>query len=65
ALENGGRFQVRWSVDTSGSVSGVAMETDSLRGTPLAGCVEDRVRGWKFPVHRVALAAPVRFPFVF
>ncbi|CAM3922318.1 AgmX/PglI C-terminal domain-containing protein [Corallococcus sp. ZKHCc1 1396] len=65
ALENGGRFQVRWSVDTSGSVSGVAMETDSLRGTPLAGCVEDRVRGWKFPVHRVALDAPVRFPFVF
>ncbi|RKG76762.1 AgmX/PglI C-terminal domain-containing protein [Corallococcus terminator] len=65
ALENGGRFQVRWSVDTSGSVSGVAMETESLRGSPLAGCVEDRVRGWKFPVHRVAMDAPVRFPFVF
>ncbi|WP_147444447.1 MULTISPECIES: AgmX/PglI C-terminal domain-containing protein [Corallococcus] len=65
ALENGGRFQVRWSVDTSGSVSGVAMETESLRGSPLAGCVEDRVRGWKFPVHRVAMDGPVRFPFVF
>ncbi|MCY1046607.1 AgmX/PglI C-terminal domain-containing protein [Corallococcus sp. bb12-1] len=65
ALENGGRFQVRWSVDTAGSVSGVAMETESLRGSPLAGCIEDRVRGWKFPVHRVAMDAPVRFPFVF
>nr|WP_242589081.1 AgmX/PglI C-terminal domain-containing protein [Corallococcus macrosporus] len=65
ALENGGRFQVRWSVDTSGSVSGVAMETEALKGSPLAGCIEDQVRGWKFPVHRVAMNAPVRFPFVF
>ncbi|RKH48881.1 collagen-like protein [Corallococcus llansteffanensis] len=65
ALENGGRFQMRWSVDTSGSVSGVAMETEALRGSPLAGCIEDQVRTWKFPVHRVAMDAPVRFPFVF
>ncbi|RKH37341.1 hypothetical protein D7X12_29920 [Corallococcus sicarius] len=65
ALENGGRFQMRWSVDTSGTVSGVAMETEALRGSPLAGCIEDQVRTWKFPVHRVALDAPVRFPFVF
>ncbi|GMU05165.1 hypothetical protein ASNO1_14170 [Corallococcus caeni] len=65
ALENGGRFQVRWSVDTSGTVSGVAMETEALKGSPLAGCIEDQVRGWKFPVHRVAMNAPVRFPFVF
>jgi hypothetical protein len=63
-LENGGRFQLRWSVDTAGTVSGVAMETDTLRGSPLATCVEDQVRGWKFPVHRVAMDAPVRFPFV-
>lgn len=65
ALENGGRFQVRWSVDTTGAVSGVAMETEALKGSPLAGCIEDQVRGWKFPVHRVAMNAPVHFPFVF
>ncbi|NBD10366.1 AgmX/PglI C-terminal domain-containing protein [Corallococcus silvisoli] len=65
ALEHGGRFQVRWSVDTSGAVSGVAMETEALRGSPLAGCIEDQVRGWKFPVHHAALEAPVRYPFVF
>ncbi|NOK20673.1 AgmX/PglI C-terminal domain-containing protein [Corallococcus carmarthensis] len=65
ALENGGRFQMRWSVDTTGTVSGVAMETEALKGSPLAGCIEDQVRGWKFPVHRVAMNAPVRFPFVF
>ncbi|RKH58148.1 hypothetical protein D7W81_29665 [Corallococcus aberystwythensis] len=65
ALENGGRFQMRWSVDTAGTVSGVAMETEALKGSPLAGCIEDQVRGWKFPVHRVAMNAPVRFPFVF
>ncbi|RKH41393.1 hypothetical protein D7Y23_33115 [Corallococcus sp. AB050B] len=65
ALENGGRFQMRWSVDTTGAVSGVAMETEALKGSPLAGCIEDQVRGWKFPVHRVAMNAPVRYPFVF
>ncbi|WP_223641502.1 AgmX/PglI C-terminal domain-containing protein [Corallococcus sp. EGB] len=65
ALENGGRFQVRWSVDTTGAVSDVAMETEALKGSPLAGCIEDQVRGWKFPVHRVAMSAPVHFPFVF
>ncbi|RKH79463.1 hypothetical protein D7Y21_33880 [Corallococcus sp. AB045] len=65
ALENGGRFQLRWSVDTSGTVSGVAMETEALKGSPLAGCIEDQVRGWKFPVHRVAMNAPVHYPFVF
>lgn len=65
ALENGGRFQVRWSVDTTGAVSGVAMETAALRGSPLAGCIEDQVRGWRFPLHHVALEAPVRYPFVF
>lgn len=65
ALENGGRFQMRWSVDTTGTVSGVAMETEALKGSPLAGCIEDQVRGWKFPVHRVAMNAPVHFPFVF
>ncbi|RKG61467.1 hypothetical protein D7V80_34450 [Corallococcus sp. CA054B] len=65
ALENGGRFQMRWSVDTAGSVSGVAMETEALKGSPLAGCIEDQVRGWKFPVHRVAMNAPVHYPFVF
>ena len=53
------------SVDTSGTESGVAMETEALRGSPLAGCIEDQVRTWKFPVHRVAMNAPVRFPFVF
>nr|WP_306466103.1 AgmX/PglI C-terminal domain-containing protein [Corallococcus exiguus] len=65
ALENGGRFQMRWSVDTAGTVSGVAMETDTLKGSPLAGCIEDQVRGWKFPVHRVAMNTPVHYPFVF
>ncbi|WP_404366347.1 AgmX/PglI C-terminal domain-containing protein [Corallococcus coralloides] len=65
ALENGGRFQLRWSVDTAGTVSGVAMETEALQGSPLAGCIEDQVRGWKFPVHRVAMNAPVHYPFVF
>nr|WP_246357708.1 AgmX/PglI C-terminal domain-containing protein [Pyxidicoccus fallax] len=64
-VEGGGRFMVRWSVLPSGDTSGVAMDTDSLRTTPLALCIEDVVRRWKFPVHQVRLEEPIRFPFVF
>lgn len=64
-VEGGGRFMVRWSVLPSGDTSGVAMETDALRATPLARCIEDVVRRWKFPAHQVRMQEPIRFPFVF
>ncbi|MCE9668985.1 AgmX/PglI C-terminal domain-containing protein [Myxococcus stipitatus] len=65
SAQKGGRFTVRWSVLPGGETTGVAMETESLRSTPLAGCIEGVVRGWKFPVHRVRMSEPIRFPFVF
>jgi hypothetical protein len=64
-VEGGGRFTVRWSVLPSGDTSGVAMDTDALRATPLARCIEDVVRRWKFPAHQVRMEEPIRFPFVF
>ncbi|MCP3098318.1 AgmX/PglI C-terminal domain-containing protein [Myxococcus sp. K15C18031901] len=63
--EEGGRFTVRWSVLPSGETTDVAMDTASLRSTPLAGCIEGVVRGWKFPEHHVRMSEPIRFPFVF
>ncbi|MFP2909406.1 AgmX/PglI C-terminal domain-containing protein [Pyxidicoccus sp. 3LFB2] len=64
-VEGGGRFLVRWSVLPSGDTTSVAMDTDTLKSTPLASCIEDVVRRWKFPVHQVRMAEPIRFPFVF
>ncbi|WP_163863682.1 AgmX/PglI C-terminal domain-containing protein [Myxococcus eversor] len=65
STEKSGRFVVRWSVQPSGETTGVAMDTEALRATPLAGCIEGVVRGWKFPVHTVRMQEPIRFPFVF
>jgi hypothetical protein len=59
-----GRVVVRWSILPSGKVDDVVMETASLRGTPLAGCIEEKIRAWTFPKHQEQ-GAPVRFPFVF
>ncbi|QSQ20863.1 AgmX/PglI C-terminal domain-containing protein [Pyxidicoccus parkwayensis] len=64
-MEKGGRFMVRWSINPSGDTSNVSMDTDTLKATPLAHCIEDVVRHWKFPVHQVRMEEPIRFPFVF
>jgi hypothetical protein len=55
---------VRWSILPSGKVTEVATETPSYRGTPLALCLEGKIRAWTFPKHREQ-GGPVRFPFVF
>ncbi|WP_002636176.1 AgmX/PglI C-terminal domain-containing protein [Myxococcus hansupus] len=64
-VEAGGRFVMQWSVLPSGETLNVSMDTSALRATPLARCVEDVVRRWKFPVHQVRMQEPIRFPFVF
>ncbi|MFP2908591.1 AgmX/PglI C-terminal domain-containing protein, partial [Pyxidicoccus sp. 3LFB2] len=60
----GGRVVVRWSILPSGKVGEVVTETASIQGTPLARCIEGKVRAWTFPKHEVQ-GGPVRFPFVF
>ena len=61
---SGGKFMVRWFILPSGSTQQVAMETKALKGTALATCIEDLVRGWKFPKHRTQMGV-IRFPFIF
>jgi hypothetical protein len=53
-----------WSILPSGKVTDVVTETAEYRGTPLALCLEGKVRAWTFPKHREQ-GGPVRFPFVF
>jgi hypothetical protein len=60
-----GRFVLRWRVQTSGTATDVLMETEPLKGTPFARCMEAQVRSWKFPQHRVESREPVRFPFTY
>ncbi|MBZ4415650.1 AgmX/PglI C-terminal domain-containing protein [Myxococcus sp. RHSTA-1-4] len=62
--KEGGRVVVRWSILPTGKVGEVVTETASIQGTPLARCIEAKVRAWNFPRHQ-GQGAPVRFPFVF
>ncbi|WP_224244999.1 AgmX/PglI C-terminal domain-containing protein [Hyalangium gracile] len=63
--EDGSRkVVVRWTILPSGRVTDVVTETAKLRGTPLALCLEEKIRAWTFPRHREQ-GGPVRFPFVF
>ncbi len=55
---------LRWSILPSGKVTEVVTETAEYRGTPLALCLEGKVRAWTFPQHHEP-GGPVRFPFVF
>jgi hypothetical protein len=64
AVEEGSRVVVRWTILPSGKVTDVATETAGLRNTPLARCLEEKIRTWTFPRHRDQ-GGPVRFPFVF
>lgn len=59
------RFVVRWRVLPTGDAVDALVETEGLRGTPFARCIEGQVRSWKFPQHRVQSHEPVRFPFTY
>ncbi len=59
------RFVVRWRVLPTGDAVEALLETESLKGTPFARCIEGQVRSWKFPRHRVQSREPVRFPFTY
>jgi hypothetical protein len=63
--EEKSRVVVSWRVLSGGTVTDVSVEDEALRGSPLAGCLEEQVRSWTFPAHRVASQVPVRFPVTY
>ncbi|MDY7227968.1 GYF domain-containing protein [Hyalangium rubrum] len=63
-VEEGQRVVVRWTIAPSGKVTEVVTESAGFKGTPLASCLEGKIRAWTFPKHREQ-GGPVRFPFVF
>ncbi len=62
--DEGHRVVVRWTILPSGRVTDVETETARFQGTPLALCLEGKIRAWTFPQHHEQ-GGPVRFPFVF
>lgn len=62
--EGNRRVVVRWTILPSGKVTDVDTETRAYQGTPLALCLEGKIRAWTFPKHQEQ-GGPVRFPFVF
>jgi hypothetical protein len=59
-----GTLTVRWTILPNGASTAVAVESEQLRGTALAGCARQRIGKWTFPAHRVQMG-PVRVPFTF
>jgi hypothetical protein len=59
-----GRLVMRWSIQTSGKTTGVAVKTDEFKKTYMASCISGLIRGWNFPKHRKQ-GDPIDFPFIF
>lgn len=58
------RVVMRWTILPSGKVTDVDTESRAYQGTPLALCLEGKIRAWTFPKHQEQ-GGPVLFPFVF
>jgi hypothetical protein len=58
------RVVMRWTLLPSGKVTEVATETAAYQGTPLALCLQEEIRSWKFPRHREP-GGPIHFSFTF
>ncbi len=59
-----GKLVMRWTIQTSGRTTGVAVRTDEFRKTYMASCITGLIKGWSFPKHRKQ-GAPIDFPFTF
>lgn len=59
-----GTLVVRWTIQTTGRTSGVSVQSDEFRSTPMAGCIVGLVKKMQFPKHRVQ-GEPINFPFKF
>ncbi|MEW5739811.1 MAG: VIT domain-containing protein [Myxococcota bacterium] len=58
-----GKLVVRWTIRANGTVTSVVVTSEELRGTPIATCVVQAIKGWKFPAGKQE--ATVSFPFKF
>ena len=59
-----GKVILRWTIQTSGSVTDVSVITEEFKTSHFATCAAEVVKGLKFPRQRVA-GDPVIFPMKF
>ncbi|MBF5042499.1 adventurous gliding motility protein GltJ [Aggregicoccus sp. 17bor-14] len=57
-----GRMVMRWTIQTNGRTSGVAVQSDEFKGSYAATCFSGLIKSWTFPKHRVQ-GDPIDFPF--
>ena len=62
--DSSGTVTMHWTIEKSGSVSGVKCATDEFKSSPIAKCLQGQIGSWKFPQFSGA-AMPIDFPFKF
>ena len=60
-----GRMAMRWTIETSGKVSGLSNQTSEIRGSQLDKCVSGVIQSITFPRHRKSGGQVVTFPITF
>ncbi|HEY3359966.1 MAG TPA: AgmX/PglI C-terminal domain-containing protein [Polyangia bacterium] len=61
----GGKLTVRITITGAGSVGRIAVEQNTLRAPDVVGCMENAMRGWRFPPVRGGRTAAVEPTWVF
>ena len=59
-----GKVELRFTIEESGRVEDVAVESTSLKSVQLAACIADRSKAWRFPKPNGEVVA-VTYPIVF
>ena len=59
-----GKLLMKWTIQTSGKTSGVSVASDEFKGTVMANCVGQLIKGMTFPKHKKQ-GEPITFPFKF
>lgn len=59
-----GKLLMKWTIQASGKTSNVSVASEEFKGTPIAGCVGNLIKGMTFPRHKKQ-GDPITFPFKF
>jgi hypothetical protein len=59
-----GRVVMVWTIDLTGATQGITVESNTMQEGNVAACVEELIRGWRFPAPKRE-TVEVTFPFVF
>lgn len=58
-----GPVKMQWRIAKSGRTKGVTVLSDQHQNTPIGSCLQDEIRGWRFPSFSGKPPPPVTIPF--